>query len=193
MVSDSIVISDSGADTTILDDNWLVTSSPKTCRFANLVGFDPTLGTTYGLAVVDAIAKTTVHSGQSILIGIRDGIYNSNSKHTLFSESQIRNSGIVIDSVARTHRLTYDGLYGTQSIYYDTDNPNDWIDLVLVNGLMTFKVTKPTTDEINSMPIYWLTEKDKWRSSDLEDENSIFSSFSNKNKQFRVDNSKHSN
>ena len=84
-IGDSIVISDSGADTTILDGNWYVISSLNACRYANLVGYDVSLGIKSGLPIVDAIAKTITYSGQTILIGIRGGIYNSNSQHTLFS------------------------------------------------------------------------------------------------------------
>ena len=117
---------------------------------------------------------------------------NSNTKYTLFLIFRVENSGTVLDSVAKCHRLTHDGLYGTQSIYYDANNPNGWIKVIqfdLLNGLMTFEISEPfiSMDEICSMPVYWLSTKDKWRSSYLKDENSIFSSFSSKNQQFRID------
>ena len=105
---------------------------------------------------------------------------------------------MVLNSVAKCHRLTHDELYGAQSMYYDANNPNVWIKFIqldLLNGLMRFEISKPFTsmDEICSMPLYWLSTKDKWRSSYLKDENSIFSSFSSKNQELRIDNFKESN
>ena len=81
------------------------------------------------------------------------------------------------------------GLYGTQSMCYNANDPNCWIKFIqfdLLNGLMTFEISKPfiSMDEKCLIPIYWLSAKDKWCSSYLKDENSIFSSFSSKNQQF---------
>ena len=170
-VGNSIVISDSGADTTILDDNWLIMSSLKACRYANLVGYDPGLGTKRGLPIVDAIAKATTYKGEKVLIGIHEGVYNSGSPHTLISAFQVRNSGVILDSVARNHRLTHDGLYGTQSIYHDADDPNSRIEFTLMNGLMTFEVSKPSMKDIRTMPIFWLTANNKWQPSSFNDDN----------------------
>ena len=58
---------------------------------------------------------------------------------------------------------------------------------------MTFKISKPTRDEICSIPIYWLTANDKQYSSYVKDENVTISSFSFENREFRIENSAKSN
>ncbi len=175
-VGNTIVISDSGGNTTSLDDSWLIMTSLKACRFANLVGYDPGLGIKRGLPFVDAVAKATSNSGHQVLIGIYEGVYNSGSPRTFISEYQVRNSGIILDSVAKNHRLTHDRLYGTQSVYHDEDNPADRIEFTLLNGLMTFKVSKPSMDDIRSMPIHWLTANNKWQPGSYNDNEPKFSS-----------------
>jgi len=78
-IENTIVISDSGADTTILNDSWLLLTSLKACRLANLVGYDPGLGTKKGLPIVDAVAKVTTQAGKHVLVGIHEGVLNSGS------------------------------------------------------------------------------------------------------------------
>ena len=192
-VGNTIVISDSGTDTTILDNSWSITIVSKGLRLKNLMRCNPTLGTRYGLPVVDMVAKAIVQSGGHILIGIREGAYNCTTKYILFPKFQNQNLGILINSVSKNHRLMHDGLYGTQSMYYDADDPNDWIKYDLLNGVKTFHVSRRTKDEICSILMSWLTPTKKWRSNYLKGENSIISSFSSKNQEFRIDNPANSN
>ncbi len=145
----------------------------KACRLANLLGYDPGLGMKRGLPIVNAVAKATTKAGASILIGIHEGVHNCGSPHTLISEFQVRNSGIILDSVARNYQLTPDGLFGTQSLYHDTKNPDDHVKFNLLNGLMTFEISKPSTEELRSMPIHWITANDKWQPSAYNDEGSM--------------------
>ena len=172
-IENTIVISDSGADTTILNDSWLLLTSLKACRLANLVGYDPGLGTKKGLPIVDAVAKVTTQAGKHVLVGIHEGVLNSGSPHTLISEFQVRNSGVILDSVARNHRLTPDGLFGTQSMYHDLNNSEDRIEFNLQSGLMTFEISKPSIEELQSMPIYWLTNNNKWQPCTFNDDDPI--------------------
>ena len=199
-IGNTIVISDSDTDTTILDNSWsIITFNVST--FVNLIGYYPTLSNRYGLPVVGTVVKAITQLYQYILIKIRQGVYNSTTKYILFLNFEffrVENSSMVLNSVAKCHRLTHDGLYGIQSMYYDANNPNVWIKFIqfdLLNGSMTCEISKPfiTKDEICSMPVYWLPTKDKWRSSYLKDENSIFSPFSSKNQEFPIDNSTNSN
>ncbi len=66
--------------------------------------------------------------------------------------------------------MTHDGLHGTQSIYYDSDNPADQIKFALVTGLMTFEISKSSMDDIYSMPNYWLTANNKWQPGSFNDD-----------------------
>ena len=152
-VGNSSDISDCGTDTTLFDNSCSITIVFKRRRLKNLMRYNPTLDNRYGLPVFNAIVTTTIQSGQHILIGIQEGVYSFTTRDILFSTFQIRNSAIVIDSVANSHRLIHDGLYDTQSMYYDTDNPNGWIKFYVINGLIILEVSKPTKDEIRSMPL----------------------------------------
>ncbi len=60
--------------------------------------------------------------------------------------------------------------YGTQSIYHDADNPTDSIECALLNGLMTYDVSKPSMDYIRSMPIFWLMANNKWQPGVFNDD-----------------------
>ena len=48
-----------------------------------------------------------------VLLKIHETPYNKNCPITLLSEYQIREYGLIIDSVARKHKTSY-GQYGTQ-------------------------------------------------------------------------------
>ena len=51
-----------------------------------------------------------------MLLQLHEAVYYQNSDITLLSEYQVRKYGIVIDSVANKHLITY-GRRGTQTFY----------------------------------------------------------------------------
>ena len=51
------------------------------------------------LPIVSAITALDLPNGQSALLLVHEGIYNETSNHSLLSEFQLREFGIVIDSV----------------------------------------------------------------------------------------------
>ena len=55
------------------------------------------------LPIVSAITALDLPDGQSILLVIHEGIYNETSNHTLLSEFQLREFGVIIDSTCHRH------------------------------------------------------------------------------------------
>ena len=96
-------ISDGGADSCILGMNAKVLS--YTGRFANLVGYDPNTTRKEKVPIVTALIKVKSSSNEHfpILLKVHEAPYNPLSPITLLSEYQIREYGLVIDSVAKKH------------------------------------------------------------------------------------------
>src|SRR5687768_857289 len=109
-------ISDGGADSCILGMNAKVIS--YTGRYANLVGYDPNTTRTEKVPIVTALIKVKSSSNEQhpIFLKVHEAPYNPLSLMTLLSDYQIREHGLVIDSVAKKH-LASQGTYGTQTFH----------------------------------------------------------------------------
>ena len=107
-------IADGGADSCIVGKYVKILS--YTGRFANLVGYNPETTRTEKVPIVTALIKTRSSStgNYPILLKIHETPYNKHSPVTLLSEYQIREYGLVIDSVATKHKSTH-GKNRTQS------------------------------------------------------------------------------
>jgi len=112
----TFAVSDSGADATILGSSAKVISYSG--RKAIISGYDPNNTKSGQVPIVTALLKVRTNTpGQvPILLRVHEAPYLENSPITLLSEYQIREHGLVIDSVATKHR-TIQGGYGTQSFY----------------------------------------------------------------------------
>jgi len=106
-------ISDGGADSSILGKLAKVIS--YTGRYASLVGYDPHTTRTEKVPIVSAYIKARSSSigNYPVLLKVNEAPYNPNSPITLLSEYQIREYGLVIDSVAKKHKSSH-GKQGTQ-------------------------------------------------------------------------------
>ena len=71
-----------------------------------MVGFDHKKAIKRILPIVSAITALDLPDGQSILLVIHEGIYNETSNHTLLSEFQLREFGVIIDSTCHRHGET---------------------------------------------------------------------------------------
>ena len=102
MFKDTIyAISDGGADSCILGINAKIIS--YTGRKANLVGYDPNNTKKFGVPIVTALLKVMTSSKIPVLLKVNEAPLNPLSPITLLSEYQIREYGLVIDSVAKKH------------------------------------------------------------------------------------------
>ena len=110
----SHAICDSGADSCVVGKMAKVLS--YTMRTANLVGYDPQTTKSASLPIVTALLKTMSAENVPLLLQVNEAIYNKNSPITLLSEYQMREHGLVVDSVASKH-FSAPGTPGTQTLY----------------------------------------------------------------------------
>ena len=109
-------ISDGGADLCVLGKDAHIIN--KTGHHARLVGYDDKNTRSRRVPIVSAYIKTINNIGEYILLLIHEAAHLEHSSITLLSEFQLRQYGLVIDSVSTTHVLsTNPFLYGTQRIY----------------------------------------------------------------------------
>jgi hypothetical protein len=112
-----ISVLDGGADTCVLGKGWEILAIHNS-RKANVVGFDHEAAIKKNLTAVD------LPNGQSIQLVIHEAIYNDTSNHSLLSEFQIREHGILIDSSCHKHG-------GTQRMTITDSNHHDDITIPL--------------------------------------------------------------
>ena len=151
-------ITDGGADSCILGKYATVLS--YTGRFANLVGYDPNTTITEKVPIVTALIKTTSSSTGNlpVILKIHEAPYNPHSPITLLSEYQIREYGLIIDSVAKKHRSSH-GTNGTQLFQL-----NPWVHINFEDrgGLMGFEILPLEPDDENKYDIITITSPEKW-------------------------------
>jgi hypothetical protein len=160
-----ISISDGGADTCVLSKGWEIISTHNSRR-ANIVGFDHETAIKLNLPIVSAITAPDLPNGQSILLVIHESIDNETSNHSLLSEFQLREFGVIIDSKCHRHG-------GTQQIVIKDDNHSDplVIPLDLAGCMVHFRHRLPTSEEIASLKQYNLTQGGTpWNPSSFSDQ-----------------------
>ena len=97
-------ISDGGADSCVTGQMARVVH--YTGRYAHLVGYDPENTKSARIPIVTADIKAKAHNGIPVILRIHETPYNEHSPITLLSEYQIREHGLVIDSVAAKHKAS---------------------------------------------------------------------------------------
>jgi hypothetical protein len=160
-----ISILDGGADTCVLGKGWEILSIHSSRR-ANVVGFDHETAIKRNLPIVSAITALDLPNGQSVLLLVHEGIYNETSNHSLLSEFQLREFGIVIDSICHRHG-------GGQQMIIKDSNDSDilTIPLDLTGCMVHFKHRLPTIEDMSSLQQYCLTHGDTpWNPSSFSDQ-----------------------
>src|SRR5687767_2135247 len=159
MHSDRIfAITDGGADSCILGKNAKVIS--HTGRYATLIRYDPSTTRSGKIPIVSAYIKVkTATIGQiPILLKVHEAPYNQSSPITLLSEYQIREHGLVIDSVAKKHKSAH-GHSGTQCFHISQDLHIDFEDR---GGLMGFEILPIEDGDEEIFEIFTITAPVKW-------------------------------
>ena len=167
--NDAIVIADGGCDTGLLGSGWYI--HEYTGRYANVVGFDEFVAKKSGLPIVVGITKVALPDNKgSILLRHNEGVYNQGSRTTLFSEFQLRTRGCIVDSTFKGHRGA-NRQPGTQRIETPDDEGDDsyTIPLRLTAALMTFRITMPTEEDLNTLPVVDITPDGVWVPSDYNE------------------------
>ena len=158
-----ISILDGGADTCVLGQGWEILSIHNSRR-ANVVGFDHETAVKRNLPIVSAITTVDLPDGSSILLVVHEGIYNETAKHSLLSEFQLREFGIVIDSTCHRHG-------GAQQMVIQDDNNTVVVPLELAGCMIHFKHRLPTHEELASLKQYCLTQGDTpWKPSSFSEQ-----------------------
>jgi hypothetical protein len=138
-----ISILDGGADTCVLGQGWEVLSVHKT-RIANVVGFDHETAVKRNLPIVSAITAVDLLEGTSVILIVHEAIYNDTANHSLFSDFQLRDFGVKIDSIYHKHG-------GTQKMVIQDVGILLVISLELAGCMIHFKHRLTTREEINSL------------------------------------------
>ena len=118
------------------------------------------------LPIVGAITALDLPNGQSVLLAIHECIYNETSNHSLLSEFQLREFGIIIDSICHRHGGAQ------QMIVKDSDDSDELtIPLDLDGCMIHFRHRLPNTEEIATLKQYCLTQGDApWNPSSFSDQ-----------------------
>jgi len=138
-------VADSGADSHVVGKAWLIltpTSGPGV-RYANVIGFDEHSAKKFGLPIVSSVTKAITSTGKTVFLRALHSIYNATSPHTLLSNFEMREVGLIVDAVTKRH-LKDSNTYGTHSIQTPSGHV---IDLKTRGALPTFDVSKPTLEE----------------------------------------------
>jgi hypothetical protein len=72
-------------------------------RRANMVGFDHETAIKRNLPIVTDNTSFDLPNGQSVLLVIHESIYNETSSHSILSEFQSREFGIMTDFISHRH------------------------------------------------------------------------------------------
>jgi hypothetical protein len=142
-----ISILDGGADTCVLGQGWEVLSFHNTRR-ANVVGFDHEAAVKRNLPIVSAITAVDLQDGISVILIVHEAIYNDKANHSLLSEFQLRDFGVIVGSIHHKHR-------GTQKMVIQDIDSSLVIPLELAGCMINFKHRLPSTEEINSLKQYF--------------------------------------
>jgi hypothetical protein len=158
-----IRILDGDADTCVLGQGWEVLSVHNTRR-ANVVGFDHEAAVKRNITIVSAITAVDLPDGISVILMVHEAIYNDTTNHSLLSEFQLRDFSVKIDSICHKHG-------GTQKMEIQDIGSSLVIPLELKRCMIHFEYRLPTTEEINSLKKYCLTQGDSpWNPSSFSDQ-----------------------
>jgi hypothetical protein len=158
-----ISILDGRADTYVLGQGWEVLSVHNTRR-ANVLGFDHEAAIKRNLPIVSTIPAVDLPDGISVILIVHEAIYNDTANHSLFSEFQLRDFGVKVDSICHKHGET-------QKMEIQDVGSSLVVPLELAGCMIHFKHRLPTIEEINSLKQYCLMQGDTpWNPSSFSDQ-----------------------
>jgi hypothetical protein len=99
-----------------------------------------------------------------VILIVHEDIYNDTANHSILSEFQFRDFSVKIDSICHKHG-------GTQKMLIQDVGSSLVIPLELAGFMIHFKHRLLTTEEVNSLKQYCLTQGDTpWNSSSFSDQ-----------------------
>ena len=164
------VSSDSGADSCIFGTGWQLMAR-YAHRAVNLVGYEP--GTRKSrVPLVSACSLIADEAGNQLIGIVREGAWNPGSPTTLLSEFQLRDGGLLVDTVSHYH-LRSETEHGTQCIKF-LDDSKVVLPLRLVSGLMGLTFREPTQNEHDDLPHVELAPQIEWNPRQFCDDDDRF-------------------
>ena len=116
------------------------------------------------LSIVSAITALDLPNQSSILLVVHECINNETSNHSLLSEFQLRELGIIIDSTCHRHG-------GTQQMVIQDGSESLTVTLELAGCMVHFKHRIPTSEEVGSLKQYcFIQGETPWNPSSLSDQ-----------------------
>ena len=129
-----------------------------------MVSFDHDAAIKRHLSIVSAITALDFPNGSSILLVMHECINNETSNHSLLSEFQLREFGIINDSTCHIHG-------GTQHMVIKDGSESISVPLVLAGCMVHFKHRIPTSEEVGSLKQYCLSQGETpWNPSLFSDQ-----------------------
>jgi hypothetical protein len=114
--------------------------------------------------IVSTITAVDLPDGISVILIVHEGIYNDTANHSPFSEFQLRDFGVKIDSICHKHG-------GKQKMVIQYVGSSLVLPLELAGCMIYFKHRSITREEIKSIKQYCLTQDDTpWNSSSFPDQ-----------------------
>jgi hypothetical protein len=102
-------------------------------------------------------------NGKLYIVYAHEAVYNKGSNTSLLSEFQMREYGLIVDTIPERH-TNIDGKQGTQQIYIPHEDVT--FKLYITSALMTCPHRSPTDEEIASLPSITITSPDEWNPHD---------------------------
>jgi hypothetical protein len=159
----STLCMDSGTNISAMGRAFFITE--KTHRVANLTGFADGLEK-LNVPICSGVA-TYEYNGKKLLIGIHEAPYLEHNSSSLLCIGQAREHGVLVDDLMIRHG-------GKQRLVVRLDGVDHAIPLSLRDGLLHVDLRYPTTDELDSLPILWLTsDVEPWDPSVMNDDASV--------------------
>ena len=132
----------------------------STSRTCNVMPFDPNLGVSNNIPIVDgAIAYECPYTGESVVLILRNALHMPHLKHNIIAPFIMRTAGVSIDDKPKIH--CDDPSVDNHCIKF---NDSDLRIPLKLHGIFSyFKSRKPTIKELHELPKLFLTpDADDW-------------------------------
>ena len=126
-----------------------------TNRYADMMGFASGVAKKR-VRIALGVAVYTNPEGLRTLIGLHEAPYLEHNTTSLLSTGQAREHGVWVDDVLQRHG-------GKQMIMaHDIDGTPFTFALAINAGLFELELTYSSDDDVDTLPIVWLTSEDPW-------------------------------
>ena len=150
--------SDSGADTCVLGQ--MAGNIQLTGRYADLVGYDPANTTSPRVPIISGMVKVKVSETTiPVVLLIHQAAYIAHDPIALFSEYQVRDHGLIIDSTSKRHRGV-DGQPGRQMLKISSELTVPMQDR---GGLMGIEILEWNEGDEDRFEVFEITRNEIWK------------------------------